>query len=234
MTMRPLSIGVAALVIAATPAAAQQVVGKLPIQSTLRDLNDGQRFGYFGGWLTTGRDPVGIRGKSAPIVGVRYDLLMGAPAYLSMRLYGVQSTHEVVDVFSQGGSKRKGTESANQIGADASVELSLTGERTWHGVQPLTRVGVGFIAGVVNHFDASRYKPGTSVVYVYGLGARWPMGKNADFRIDANWMVYQVRYPQSYRQTTASDTVGIRPTGSLTPLTTNRALTASWTWGVFR
>ena len=150
MTLRRLGIGFAALVIGAAPAAAQ-VVGKLPEQSTLQDLNDGQRWGVFGGWLTTGRDPVGIRGKSAPILGLRYDLLMGAPAYLSMRLYGVKSTHDVVDVFSQGGSKSKGTESTNQIGADASIEVSLTGERTWHGVQPLTRFGVGFIAGVANH-----------------------------------------------------------------------------------
>lgn len=232
--MRRFGSLLAALLLVSTNVAAQTVVGKLPTQSTLQDLNDGQRIGFFAGWLTTGRDPVGIRARSAPIMGLRYDLLMGAPAYLSMRLYGVKSDHEVVDVFSQGGSKRVGTASANQIGADASVEVSLTGERTWHGVQPLTRLGVGFIAGVANHFDASRYAPGTSVVYLYGLGARWPMAKNMDFRIDANWMAYQVRYPQSYRLTTASDTVGIRPSGSLTPLTTNRALTVSWTWGVVR
>ena len=67
MTLRRLGVGFVALVIGAAPAAAQ-VVGKLPEKSTLQDLNDGQRWGVFGGWLTTGRDPVGIRGKSAPIL----------------------------------------------------------------------------------------------------------------------------------------------------------------------
>ena len=32
---------------AAAPMAAQEVVGRLPAQSTLQDLNDGQRFGAF-------------------------------------------------------------------------------------------------------------------------------------------------------------------------------------------
>ena len=232
--MRRLSGSVALVLGLAAPAAAQEVVGKLPAQSVLQDLNDGQRLGVFAGWLTTGRDPVGVRAHSAPLMGVRYDLLMGSPAYLSMRLYGMTSTHDVVDGNLPAATRHHGTASANQIGADASVEVSLTGERTWHGVQPLTRLGVGFIAGVGNKFDAGSYKPGASIVYLYGLGARFPMGKNADFRLDANWMAYQVRYPLAFGLTTSADTVRIRPSGTMTPLTTNRALTASWTWGVLR
>jgi hypothetical protein len=224
----------AVVAVIAIPAAAQQVVGRLPAQSSLQDLNDGQRFGLFTGWLTTGLDPVGVRAHSAPIAGVRYDLLMGAPAYLSMRLYGIKSSHDVADPNRPQNDRFNGTASDNQLGADASVEVSLTGERTWHGVQPLTRLGLGFISGVGNHFDLSRFAPGTSVVYLYGLGARWPVGKNADFRVDANWMVYQVRYPAAYRLGTAADTVPLRGTGGMTPQTTNRAITASWTWGIFR
>jgi hypothetical protein len=234
MTMRRLTATMVVALVAALPAAAQEVVGKLPAQSVLQDLNDGQRIGVFAGWLTTGRDPVGIRAKSTALMGVRYDLLMGAPAYLSMRLYGMSSTHDVVDPNLPVARRFSGTSSARQVGADASVEVSLTGERTWHGVQPLTRLGLGFIAGVGNSFDAGAYKPGVSVVYLYGFGARFPMGKNADFRVDANWMVYQVRYPQSFRLTSAADTIPVRGSGSLTPLTSNRALTASWTWGIFR
>lgn len=234
MTMRRFIVAIATLVVAAAPAAAQEVVGKLPPQSVLKDLNDGQRIGVFAGWLTTGRDPVGIRARSAPIMGVRYDLLMGSPAYLSMRLYGMSSTHDVVNPTAPAATRMSGTSSAHQIGADASVEVSLTGERTWHGMQPLTRIGAGFIAGVGNQFDIGSYKPGVSVVYLYGLGARFPMGKNADFRVDANWMVYQVRYPQAFRLTYAADTIAVRGSGTMTPLTTNRSLTASWTWGLFR
>lgn len=236
MRMTRVGLGVVAAVISATPMAAQEVVGKLPPQSTLQDLNDGQRWGLFAGWLTTGRDPVGIRGNSAPIVGARYDLLMGSPAYLSMRLYGVKSTHAVINPNAPLATRFSGaTASSNQIGADASVEISLTGERTWYGLQPLTRVGIGFISGVIgNSFDLGGYKPGTSVVYLYGLGARWPMGKNGDFRVDANWMLYQVRYPQAYHMSTSADAASVPGSGTLTPLTNNRAITASWTWGIFR
>jgi len=219
---------------AALPAAAQQVVGRLPAQSTLRDLHDGQRFGAFAGWLTTGRDPVGIRAHSAPIAGVRYDLLMGSPAYLSLRLFGVKSEHDVVNPGAPATNRKAGTASANQLGADASVQVALTGERTWHGVQPLASMGLGFMAGVANHFDVGLYAPGASLMYTYGLGVRVPTGQNGDFRLDVGWLVHQVRYPQTYRTTTAADNIPVRAEGSLTPLTTNRAITASWTWGVFR
>lgn len=218
----------------AAPASAQQVVGRLPTESVIHDLNDGQRFGVFTGWLATGRDPAGVRAHSAPLFGVRYDLIMGAPAYLSLRMFGMKSDHDVVDPNAPAANRAAGTATANQIGGDASLQISLTGERTWHGVQPLVNIGIGVIAGVANHFDAGKYAPGASVVYSYGLSARMPTGKNGDFRLDLCWLIYQVRYPETFRVTTASDNVAIRATGSLTPLTTNRAITFSYTWGLFR
>ena len=218
----------------ARAAAAQDVVGHLPDQSVIRDLNDGMRAGWFAGWMTTGRDPVGVRAHSAPIVGIRYDLLMGSPAYLSMRVYGIKSTHDVYDPTRPGASRYVGTAPSNHVGADASVELSLVGERTWHGFQPLVRGGLGVIAGVANRFDQGSYAPGISMVYLWGAGVRIPVFKNSDIRIDANYMVHQVRYPNAFRFATASDTIPLRGSGSMTPLTVDRAITASWTWGVFR
>jgi len=234
MTASRFLIAALAVAACASPAAAQVVVGHLPAQSTLQDLNDGQRVGVFAGWLSTSRDPVGVRAHSAPIVGLRYDLLMGSPAYFSLRLFGMKSEHDVVNPNAPATNRAAGTASANQVGADASVQLSLTGERTWHGVQPLMNLGVGFIAGVANHFDLGKYAPGASIMYTYGLGARMPTGKNADFRVDVGWFLYQVRYPTVFRVTTATDNIAVRATGTMTPLTANRAITASWTWGVFR
>ena len=73
--MKRFLTGLAACALLAAPAAAQQVVGTLPTESKISDLYDGQRFGTFFGWLTTGLDPVGVRAKSAPVVGIRYDVL---------------------------------------------------------------------------------------------------------------------------------------------------------------
>ena len=116
---------------------------------------------------------------------------------------------------------------------DASVEVSLTGDRAWHGIQPLTRLGLGVISGVANHFDATGYAPGASVVYLIGTGVRWSLRPNLDMRTDLNWMVHQMRYPEAFKFGTSGDTAVIR-SGTMTPLVTNRAVTVSFTWGIFR
>jgi hypothetical protein len=225
---------VAALLLCAASAGQAQVIGKLPTQAEMKDIEDTQRFGAFAGWLTTGRDPVGVRGKSAPIVGVRYDILMASPAYFSMRLFGVKSTHDVYDPNKPSASRLVGTAPTNQVGFESALDISLTGTRAWRGIQPLAHFGIGFMAGVGNQFDAGQFATGASVLYSYGLAARFPTGKNGEFRLDASWMIYQVRYPEAFRTTTAADNEPLRATESLTPFTTNRALALSYSWGIFR
>jgi hypothetical protein len=231
--MKRLLTGLATGLLLAAPAAAQQVVGTLPTESKISDLYDGQRFGTFVGWMTTGLDPVGVRAQSAPIVGIRYDVLMGSPAYFTLRLYGMTSSHEVVDPTRPANNRLHGTATNRVVGGDASVEVSLTGDRAWHGIQPLTRLGLGVISGVANHFDATGYAPGASVVYLIGTGVRWSLRPNLDMRTDLNWMVHQMRYPEAFKFGTSGDTAVIR-SGTMTPLVTNRAVTVSFTWGIFR
>lgn len=226
------SLACAACALGSTAGA--QVQGRLPAQSVLRDINESQRFGVFTGWLTTSADPVGVRGHSAPMLGVRYDVLMGSPAYFSMRAFAVKSDHDVVNPNLPSANRVVGTASNNQLAFDASFHLSLTGARAWRGVQPLVHVGIGAIAGVANQFDEGKYAPGASVLYSYGLATRFPTGKNGEFRADLGWLIYQMRYPTAFRTTTAVNDVAPRPHGSMTPLTSNRAITVSWTWGIFR
>lgn len=211
-----------------------QVVGRLPTQAVFRDTEDPPRIGVFAGWLTTGLDPVGFRGKSAPIVGLRYDVLLSSPAYFSLRMFGVSSEHDVYDATKAQANRLVGTAPTRQLGVESAIELSLTGTRTWHGVQPLIRGGVGFIAGVGNQFDQGGFATGASVLYSYGMGLRFPTGKNGEFRADGTWMIYQVRYPEHFRTTARADDTPLRASGSLTPFTTNRALTVSYSWGMFR
>jgi len=234
--MAPLAVAAllgAALLLASDTALAQDVIGRLPENAVMRDLNDGQRIGPFAGWIVTGRDPVGVRAKSAPIVGVRYDAYMANPFYFTMRAFFVPSSHDVYRPNVPATSNPSGTAPSNNFGLEAGFELALTGERSWRGIQPLVNVGMGVIAGVANRFDAGGYAAGVSPLYTWGLAVRVPTGRNGEFRADLGWLVHQVRYPTRFR-TSTGDFPALRPGGTMTPLTTNRALTAGWTWGVFR
>lgn len=228
------AIAVATVAFAAPRGMAAQVVGRLPSDAVLRDLPDGQRFGPYTGWLTTGRDPLGLRTHSAPIVGLRYDVAMSGPAYFGLRMFAIRSKHDVYDPASPEASRFKGTAPSNQLAFDASFQLALTGRRSWRGMQPLVNLGFGVISGVANQFDAGLYAPGTSALYSYGMGMRFPTGRNGELRADVNWFVHQVRYPNRFRTTTVGDAKPLRADGTMTPLTTNRAMTVAWSWGIFR
>lgn len=235
-TARRVACTLVAATIAAAPAAlaAQDVVGRLPQDAVMRPLHDGQRIGPFAGWLVTGGDPVGVRAKSSVITGIRYDVFTASPVYVSARILDVLGTHDVYLPAAPSKNNRAGTAGANLLGFEAAMEVALTGERSWRGIQPLVNFGLGLITGAGNSFDAGGYQPGTSPLFTYGLAMRFPTGRNGELRADLGWLVYQVRYPRAFRTTPVGDDVALRPTGTMTPLTTNRALTVGWSWGIFR
>jgi hypothetical protein len=228
------TLAAAGLGLAPATLAAQDVIGRLPQDAVLRSLHDGQRMGPFVGWLVTGRDPVGVRAHSSVITGLRYDVFLSNPVYFSVRVLDIPSTHDVYLPAAPSTNNRAGTALANLLGFEAAFEFALSGERTWHGVQPLVNLGAGVITGAGNRFDAGGYQPGTSALYTYGLALRVPTGRNGELRADFGWLIHQVRYPSVFRTTPLGNDVALRPGGTMTPLTSNRALTVGWTWGIFR
>lgn len=222
-----------ALIVFSAAAGGAQTVGSLPDQSPFLDLRDGQRFGVIAGWLATGRDPVGVGPKSAPMVGVRYDLAVGGPVYLTGTLFGASTTRTVLDYTKSASNRDIGTQGTGLVDANVSVALSLTGLRTWHHLQPLVNLGVGVASGVGDQTDISGYKTGMMFSFNYGFGVRYSTGKNSEFRFDLNQYWWQLKYPPLYRSTQGSP-VAIRPTGSLSAYTANTALTVGWSIRSFR
>lgn len=210
-----------------------QTVGSLPEKSPFTDLRDHQRLGVVAGYLVTGRDPVGVNPKSASFFGVRYDLYAGGPVYLTGRLFAAPSERDVLDYTKRAAFRRVGTQDCTIFGSDVGLTVALTGDRSWHGVQPLVHFGVGIAGGLGDRKDVSNFTFSPTVALSYGFGARWVTGRNSELRADVAWMYWQVKYPELYRST-EGDPVAIYPTGSLSPYTGNRAVTVSWTFGIFR
>lgn len=210
-----------------------QTVGSLPDQSPYLDLHDGQRFGVFAGWLLTGKDPVGVGPKSAPIGGVRYDLAISGPVYLTGSLFGTSTSRTVMDYTKSAAARNIGTQGMDLVDLNVAVAVSLTGARSWKHWQPLVNLGVGVIAGPGDKQDVSGYKFQPSLSVSYGLGLRYITGKNGEFRADLNQYLWQLHYPELYRSTQGSP-VAIYPNGSLTRWTFNTALTVGYSIRSFR
>jgi hypothetical protein len=215
------------------PRLSAQVIGSLPEKSPFVDLRDGHRFGVTAGYLVTGRDPVGVNPKSGPLIGLRYDLHGGGPVYLTGRMFMVPSERDVLDYTKKAAQRRTGTQTCTIWGTDIGMALAVTGDRSWHSIQPLVHADIGLAGGLGDKADVSNFSFTPSFSFSYGLGARWVTGKNSELRADVSWHYWKLSYPESYKST-EGDSIPIRPSGSMSPYAGNRAMTVSWTWGIFR
>jgi hypothetical protein len=222
-----------ALVCMSGPVLGAQVVGTLPDQSPFLDLHESARLGIVAGWLVGGHDDVGVNAKSAPTLGVRYDLPIGGPVYATGMVFGATTSRAIFDYTKPAAARNVGTQSFALVNANVALALSLTGKRTWHHLQPLVNIGVGLASGLGDKADVSGYSFGTAFEFSYGAGVRYVTGGRSEFRLDINQYWWGLKYPPLYRST-QGDPIAIKPTGSLSSWTANSALTLGWSYRAFR
>ncbi len=219
----------------APPAPTAKPVGTLPDNSPFRDIgNDGNRFGIVAGYLFTKNDEAGVGPKAMALYGIRHDLHIAGPAYLTARLLGGSTNRTILDYTKKPAQRAVGTRQTALIVGDIGITMSATGDRTWHNIQPLFNLGIGLASFSGDQkTDVSGFRLGTKFQFTYGIGARYITGSNSELRFDLSWYAWQLKYPTTYRST-AVDPVAIKPTGTLSPWAGNRLLSVGYTIGIFR
>ncbi len=222
-----------ALLASSAATAAAQTVGSLPDKSPFLDTGDKQRFGLVFGYLFTGKDAVGVAQKSAPAYGVRYDLAVGGPAYLTAEVFASRSTRAIFDYTKPAATRNVGTQTTGLINANIGLAVALTGTRSWHQLQPLFNIGAGIAGGLGDKADISGYQIRPGFSFFTGLGVRYITGKNSEFRADAGFYFWTLKYPDLYRST-QGDPIAIKPNGALDSFTANGLITIGWSLRSFR
>jgi hypothetical protein len=207
---------VAGLVALARPAAAQ--VGYDPAQSPYRDVGFRQGVTPFAGWFSAALDPAGVGPKSAPMVGLRYDLLLAGPAQFMVRAATVPGKRDVIDPRQPAGRRLIGEKPSNLLLADVGIVVNLTGQRSWHSLVPLVQFGAGVASDLTPAADIGNYKfggtSGTTFALTVGGGVRYIPGgrlQRWEVRGDATDYLYAIKYPGSYFGTITAPQSGVLP-----------------------
>jgi hypothetical protein len=211
------------------------IVGSEPAKSPFQSIIDPTRVGAFGGLLFVTDNGPGVAPKGPiPVVGLRYDYHIAGPTYFTASLASGHTTRTILDYNRSAATRNIGEKNTWLMGLDIGFDVAPTGDRSWHGVQPLTHIGAGysFTPGDTRE-DASGYTFGGKFTMSWGFGVRWVTGKNKELRADLGWRLWRMNYPSTY-QSTISDPIAIMPTGKLDAYTSNRLITVGYTWGVFR
>jgi hypothetical protein len=211
-----------ALALVATTARAQ--VGHLPENSPYRDLETSQELTFFGGHYTAGRDPIGIAPRDGPMFGLRYQIHVGGPAFLTARWSHVNTNRFAIDPTQTGNGRQLGKQNVSVNLYDIDLSLNLTGEKSFHHIVPVVNFGAG-IASCGCSVKSDPYTFGTPFAFSFGGGLRYVPGGRFQLTADWNDYLYQLKYPTAYYVTPTGGTAAITGNLARSFWKNNRALT---------
>jgi len=179
-------------------------VGHDPSHSPYRDVRRGATlvltFGHLGG--SRGGPGVGI--SDGPTGGLRYEASFGALGAALGIAYG-HTTRFVVDPTKDSVSRKSGPFDTDVVLADAALQLSLTGRKTWHGLAPYVGGALGVAVGGGSPPDPSGYNFGNKLTLAPQAGVRWYPARRVSVRADFRLVLWKLRYPLGYKQPSPVD-----------------------------
>ena len=192
--------------ICSAPLAAQVDVGAPPTQSPFRDLEFKHELTAFGGYYLAAKDPARVAPRSAPMEGIRYEIVIGGPVELVARIARVNSERQVINPLEPRASRDRGIQSWPVYLTDLGFALNLTGQRSWHGVVPVIHAGIGLASDLDKKVEEDQFNVGTTFAFAFGGGLRIVPGGRFQLRADVGTWMYEYEYPATYFATTSDNT----------------------------
>lgn len=176
------------------------------IPSPYRYFEHRQEAGFFGGYSSPATGKFGYGPKPGMVVGGRYGVHLGGAFALDGVVAFNPTTRDVVDPTREEGTRVVGEADANLVSFDARLRFSLTGDRTWNGLNPFVFMGGGIMFDVAGESatDAlvlpdDQFKFGTKFLALFGGGARWIVTQRFMVRADFSVKMNRISTPLGYQ-----------------------------------
>ena len=176
------------------------------IPSNYRFFEHRQEAGFFAGFTGQGTGRFGFGPGPGPVYGARYGIHLGGPFGLEGVFGYNPTTRDLIDPTREEGSRVVGEADVKLVSLDARLKFSLTGDRSWKGLNPFLFAGAGLI------WDAAGESPDESLVLPedqfgfgrkflapLGGGIRWLPGERFLVRADLALTMFQLKTPVGYR-----------------------------------
>lgn len=188
----------AALLSAYAPIRLSAQVGHDPGSSPYHDLRRGAMVRLVGGWLGGERGRVPVGASHGATGGLRLEfqasnviIFTTGIAYAKTNAFYVTAREATPDTV--------GPVNSPLVLADAGLQISLTGGKTFHGIQPYIGGTIGLAFGSAIAADTSGYDFGTKVTAGPEAGLRWYPGRRVSFELGGRILYYRLQYPVIYR-----------------------------------
>ena len=180
-------------------------VGGQSIPSPYRFFETKQEAGAFLGYNSQGTGRFGFGPSPGPVVGARYTINLGGAFGLEGVVSYRPTTRDVVDPTRVEGNMVVGEADVEIFSADARLRFSLTGDRTWRGLNPFFFMGGGIAwdaAGLGEDdalvLPADQFEFGSKFVALLGGGVRWFLSRRVLLRADLALTMNRLKTPQGF------------------------------------
>lgn len=177
------------------------------IPSPYRFVEKGQEAGVFSGYFSASKDLFGLGPKSAPAFGARYAVGLSSALSLEAIATMAATPRDVINPNRVEGDRVIEEAESLLTLLEARIRFSLTGRRTWHGLQPFVLIGagVGWDSQGAQSEDAllaeeDQFDFGTKFTGSFGTGFRWMLTDRFHVRGDAVALLYQVGVPEGFQE----------------------------------
>lgn len=199
------------LAAAAAPAAAQGGADgdTLRIDTPYEWIQRSFRVGAFGGYVSADRGSVELGPGSTPVFGARVRARISSPISLEASFGYGSSDRFVVDPRLPQGPATVDTATSRWILAEAAMQFAITGNRTWHGIQPYVLIGGGFMVGVDEPRSPALPEPGpgeppvraeigVAPVVQAGLGFEWMVSDRMGVGFEVRDHLWRISTPEGF------------------------------------
>lgn len=197
------------------PTSAPAQVGHPPSESPYRDVPQRQSLTPFAGWMSADIGKAGVGPEGGPAVGLQYDLRISGPVLLTARMTGVATERVVIDPEEEDPADRTlGTIKLPLLLTDVGFSLVLTGQKSWHRLQPVITATAGLFSDLGKDLDEGGFSIGTPFALSVGAGVRYVRGGKLAVRLDVTDHLYRLRYPSAYFVAPSEDSEPVLPPNS--------------------
>ena len=179
------------------PAVARAQVGHRPSESPFQDVKLGHNITASAGYMWMENDPAGVAPKSAGYGQLRYDAAVGGPASLFARWTVVPSSRALKAPGAIANAQVTGFPKVVMHIFDGGIDLSLTGNKSWHRLVPSIYGGMGMVSDFASP-DSGNYQFGNKFEFSFGFVTRYAHPTGIKLRFEASTHAWQYDYPPSY------------------------------------
>lgn len=176
------------------------------ITSPYRFLTTDQGFGMKVGYGGFGSSSVGLQPGSGMIVDFFYGIDLGGAWGFDLGSSMHRSKRDVIDPTREEGERVIGTADARFTEVSARLKFGLTGDRTFHGINPFVLVGVGVgldFAGASTVEDqlqaGDEFSVGTLFVPSLAGGVRYFVTDRIEVRTEFGLKLWGISPPENFR-----------------------------------